>query len=332
MAADDSWKRYTVDKVDTVTRGSADALFICCASFERRAVGAVGRLASGYRCRRAVVFLYDSPDYREDRLDVLRELRESLERVSLEGVEVIGCDKENVFDGLGQFATVLHDVVRSTADGGVTLDISTFTKLYLLEVLWTLVERFRCLNIQALCTLPKAYGRGRISEGVTEFAVVPHLGGFLPIDGNVVLFSFLAFEGERNLAVAEAYDPRLTVALISEPEYRKGYRRRAEEGNSFLLSRPGVVREGIPPHDLGAILQRLESLNATHVEDEKAGRPSLVLVPLGTHTQALATFLFWKKHRMTHVVYAFPRAYGKGFRARRSGATLRFDLQPYLRE
>jgi len=326
----DDWTPYVVEEVMTVHREDPDGFYVCCASFEERSLGAVRRLSRSYRCQRSAIFIYDSPVHREDRLRSFEGLRQALLPRTLDRLDVIPCDKGNVFDGVVQFREVLLRLGTAPSDITFTLDITTFTKLYLLELLHLLTVEFGVRRIRILCTLPSAYGSGRLSYGATEVITMPHFSGFLPINGNVLMIAFLGFEGERGLAILERYDPRSTLALVSDPEYRDGYRRRAEAENSFLLSRPGVKLEAVSPYNPMTALEKLEQLYAESLGDSEPQSQGVVLVPLGTHMQAVSTFLFWRRHQQAQVAYAFPSGYGPAYKQRRPAQTLSVDLGPAL--
>jgi hypothetical protein len=325
-------KPFQVESIGSMVPGAPDSLFICCASFEERAVGAARRLATGFRCERSIIFIYDSPDYRADRLRHFEELRRLLLKTSLQGLDVIGCERGNVFDGMSQLREILQQTEASRRVLSVTIDITTFTKLYLLELLYALTEEWGVKNIRILYSLPRVYGSGKLSEGVADTVVVPHLAGFLPVDGDVVLMAFLGFEGERALAVVERYDPRLTIALVSEPEYRSGYKDRVERENAFLLSRPGVVQHVVSPYEPIQTFNQMQDAYYAHAIRPNCREPYMVLLPLGTHMQAVSTFLFWRRFRNAHVVYVFPTRYGPGYAKRGVAETLSVDLSSVLRE
>lgn len=324
------WDPYIVEIIKPQYRDNPDGFFICCASFEERSVGAARRLCTSYRCQQTAIFIYDSSEQQDDRLRSFGELREMLLPLTMDRLDVIPCDRANVFDGLAKFREVLGQLEKRACDITFTLDITTFTKLYLLELLYLLIVEQGVTNIRILYTLPSAYGPGRLSYGATEVITMPHMSGFLPISGNVLMMAFLGFEGERALAIFERYDPRLTIALVSDPEFRSGYKARVEKENSFLLSRPGVKIGSASPYNPITALGKLESLYTDFIADSKPSSQGVVLVPLGTHMQAVSTFLFWRKHRQAQVVYAFPSGYGMSYKQRKPAQTLLINLEPVL--
>ena len=323
--------RFKVDIIKAANDQAKDDLFITCNSFEERCLGVSIGLSSQYRARFVCAFRFEAnsgelAQFELDRKSNFAKLVGCLSPRASERFFPIFCNRQQVDDGIGQFRRFFSDVFKSDECRSVTIDMTCFTKLYLLELLYFLTEEVGLRRIQIAYNQPKAYGSSKITVGLGKILFVPHFAGsFLP-NRESVLIAFLGFETERALGIWEYYEPFRTVVVLADPPMRKGYLKRAEELNSFLLSRPAVIRETMNPYDPFDVAERLERIYSARCTDGGQERFNVGVISLGTKVQSLGLFLFWLKHRNVRIAYAFPQRYGEGYRTRKSGDNFIFPI------
>lgn len=331
MAAQESPK-YIVKHVGTHNRGRPDDLFITCNSFEERCLGVPKGFDPAYRTRYSCFFRFErNPDeedsFERDREQNYRRLWQSLEEHTLEKVIPIFCNRQKVDDGIGQFRRLFDEYLLPQDCTVVTIDMTCFTKLYLFELLYFLAEERGFHNLQVVYNQAKAYGSAKLTKGISKIFYIPHFAGdFLP-GRETVLIAFLGFETERALGIWEHYEPFRTIVVLSDPPLRKGYLERAEELNSFLVSRPAVIRRTMNPYDPFEVAEGLEELYRERCTDRGDEVYNVAVISLGTKVQALGLFLFWRRHKNVRITYAFPQRYGVGYSSRKSGENFAFPLE-----
>ena len=131
-----------VQVLERLNEEGPDDLFICCASFEERCLSSILKFADNFQARFSVIFIIEEPLYEKEVGDHLRKLQIELAKKTIERVLVISCQRQNPMDGLSQFKDIWkHYRLNSLASPFITIDISGFTKIYILEILhYLLIE------------------------------------------------------------------------------------------------------------------------------------------------------------------------------------------------
>ena len=111
-----------------------DDIFIVCASFEERTGAVVERLAEKYRVAKSFIFKYDEKDRTNLRDQNFEKLKNALLLYS-ENVYPIICDHHDPLDGINKFENLCKNRGVILEDKNITIDITTFTKQYLLVLL-----------------------------------------------------------------------------------------------------------------------------------------------------------------------------------------------------
>lgn len=296
-----------------------DDLFICCASFEKRCLSAVSKFADNFQTRFAVIFVIEEPLYENEVGEHLRELRLKLSERTIEQILVISCQRQNPMDGLTQFKDIWkYYQLISSGHPFVTIDISGFTKIYILELLHYLVAELN-MRIPRIIHTTQKYLPNKLTKGVEEVVTVPNFFGEPSSEKQKLLVIFLGFEPERALTVWEDSYPLKTIALRTYPP-RNGIRKYvkyAEENNSYLLSRPSVEVRDVPPDNPYRVRNLLKA-----IWEETKDSFDMIIGPFGTKSQTVGVFIFWIEHPEVQVVYSFPVDYTKSYLRRKPGSTL----------
>ncbi len=302
-----------------------DDLFICCASFEERCASGAVKLAPSFRVRYSIIFVIEESFYSKEVSAQLVKLQSELSHHTSEGLYIIRCQRDNAADAIGQVKNIWQRVKPKDADEPyITLDISGFTKIYLLQLLHFLVAE-QNLGIPRIIHTTQEYAPTRLTRGVEQITTVPNFFGTISYEKQTLLLLMLGFEPERCLSVWKHFNPVRTIALISNPprDSQANYLEYAENSNATLLSQPNVERRDIPPDDPYGVRQSLEA-----IYHEVRDTYNVVIGPFGTKPQTVGVFLFCLEHPKVQVVYSFPTSYTRSYIMRQPGATLLLPLTP----
>ncbi len=316
-----------VERLTKLNEYGPDDLFICCASFEKRCISSTSKMGADFRTRFAVIFVIEETLHKKQVDSNLFKLQSELRKRTSEGVFIILCQRENPMEGI----TELKDVWRKckpkdSEEPFITIDISGFTKIYLLELLNYLVIDLN-LGIPRMLHTTQKYLPTKLTRGVSQIITVPSFFGSLSLQKETILVLFLGFEPERALAVWKEFNPSKTIALITSPP-RYGnldYIKYAQENNSYLLSQPSVEVRNVPADNPYAVKNVLKAIH-----NDTRGSFNMVIGPFGTKPQVVGVFLFCLEHSRLQVVYSFPVEYTRSYLQREPGPTLLLPLAPMV--
>jgi len=302
-----------------------DDLFICCASFEERCLSSTARMGTDFLTKFAIIFTVEEQLYKKQVEHNMFRLQTELRKKATEGIFVISCQRENPTEGINQLEDVLRQCKLKT-DGGpfITVDISGFTKIYLLELLHYLAVD-KGLGIPRLLHTTQRYLPTKLTRGIQQITTIPNFFGDPSWDKKTALVLLLGFEPERALAVWKQFNPARTIALITNPP-RYGnldYLKYARQNNASLLAQPSVEVRDVPPDNPYAIKNVLEAIH-----EETKDSFNMVIGPFGTKPQVVGAFLFYLEHRKAQVVYSFPASYTRSYLRRQPGPTLLLPTMP----
>lgn len=322
-----------IEIVTTIDPGSPDDLFLTCASFEKRCTNSISKLGKSYKTRTALIVRFHGRDRksRESVQDNTNYLKGLLtERVSSSSRQacVVDCDKEDPLDGFIKVEEILQSEKLILSNKNITVDISTFTKEYLL-VLFKLLDISKN-RVRVLYTRGKQYDKS-LSWGVKSIGSVPFYNGYHTSGRKDLLVIFCGYEGHRSYALWESCEPSKTFAIVGTPdEYRSGDPLEAEKQNRRLLNvgKPLVEEQRAKVYDLNETIKLIREIYNEYVE--KKGY-NVCISPLGTKVQALGIHAFYKEREREgkdcnlHVLYARPFDYALEY-VRESGALWEYLL------
>jgi hypothetical protein len=317
-----------IERLTRLNEFGPDDLFICCASFEDRCLSSALKMGADFRTRFAVIFALEESRYKQQVDTNLFRLQSELGKRTSEGIFVISCQRQNPADGITQLKGIWKQCKpRNPEETFITIDISGFTKIYLLELLYYLVIELN-LGIPRVLHTTQTYSPTGLTQGVEQITTVPNFFGSPTLQKQTILILLLGFEPERCLAVWKHFNPSKTIALITNPP-RYGnlhYLKYAEKNNSYLLSQPSVEVRDVPADNPYAVKSVLEA-----IYNDTQGSSNMVIGPFGTKPQTVGVFLFYLEYPRAQVVYSFPVNYTKSYLQRKPGPTLLLPLAPVLR-
>jgi len=314
-----------IDHLTKVNEYGPDDLFICCTSFEERCLSSALKMSANYRTNFSIIFVIeDSLDKKQTDTN-LNRLKSMLGARSSKGIFVISCGRDSPNEGIGQLKHIWDQCrPRDNENSFVTIDISGFTKIYLLQLLHYLVIELK-LGLPRMLHTTQTYLPNKLTVGVSQITTVPNFFGSINVEKEKVLIMFLGFEAERSLTVWKHFSPAKTIALITNPP-RSGnlnYLKYAEKNNSYLLSQPSVEVRNVPADNPYAVKKVLEGIC-----DELSGSYNIIAGPFGTKPQVIGLFLFWLEYPKVQVAYSHPTEYTKSYLLRKPGPTLLLPLNP----
>ncbi len=305
-----------------------DDLFICCASFEDRCISGGLKAGAGFRVKFSIIFVIEEAFFQRQVEANLFKLQTELSKKTSEGVFVIRCQRDDPVEGISQLKAIWPRCRPKDPDEPfITIDISGFSKIYLLELLHFLVAE-QSLGIPRIIHTTQTYSPTRLTRGVEQITTVPNFFGTISFDKQNLLVLFLGFEPERALTVWKHFNPTRTIALITNPP-RNGnldYLEYARKNNSHLLAQPAVEVRDVPADDPHAVRNVLEA-----IYHEVRDSFNVIIGPFGTKPQTVGIFLFCLEHPKAQVVYSFPVDYTKSYLQRKPGRTLLLPLAPVVK-
>lgn len=296
-----------VNNITTIDKQFPDDLFVCCVSFEKRCINAVIHFDGEYMARKSLVVRYTALNEYKLRERYQKIIYDTLiEHVENKDVTLQPFDKYNPFSFwkfLEEWSQSLGPVER------ITVDITTFTKCYLLTILKFLREKYYNATIRLLYTAGIYPEDKPLTSGIKDIVLLPFFGRCnLSLDKSVLVI-FLGYEGERAYGIWKSIDPVSTIAIIGIPSVYLGAERVSIKFNEAILAHPQTTKEFIPvlePLKSMEVLQRL--YNEKKYEDHM-----FYISPLGTKMEVVGTYLFFEKFNPTRaqIVYAYPSIYNE---------------------
>lgn len=324
-----------VSSVGTIVPGCPDDILITSCSFEPRCLGAVRKLESySTRCAVIVDFLstvaqQEGERRREAHTD---ELYHVLRKVSVgmgpRGIMVPPYQSDVLL------AELLDEIELREIDlsgANVSVDITCFTKVQLLFLLGTLIEKVRHGTVRLLYTLPLKYN-AKPSRGYRGPLTLPFTSCSTPSDSSSkrrVAIVALGHEGNRIIKAWRHFEPDSTLLILAHSNDKK-LMQMTTRSNHYLIRRAKVERD---PSFYLLELDRIDFDGAVQTASEFIsiiqGEKRLVgIVPFGPKP-IIAGLAKWAATRVAiqsvNVIYSVPRAYNAWY-SEGIGETFVIDL------
>jgi hypothetical protein len=293
-----------------------DEVFVACASFEDRTTAVASKLSPDYRISTSFVFKYDEKDRTALRDQNFERLVNSLVPHS-ENVLPIVCDHHDPLDGISK----IHDLCKAKRialhSRSITIDITTFTKQYLL-VLLKFIEKQAPKSTRLFYTEPEDYAvkwDKPLSYGLIDIVSVPSYGGHFSVEKESLLILMLGYEGDRAYAIWERFTPHKTIVAVGRPSFKDYWEGRVEEFNRKLVSKL--------PRDAVCYFHTLDpfevSKNLDNLIERHSDRFNICVSPLGPKPQVVGCYLSVRRHPDVQIVYAIPKFHEEEYFSKRIG-------------
>ena len=296
--------------------GSKDSVFIACASFEERALAVASKLSKKYKVLKSFIFKYDETNKTNIREQNFQSLKNILSGCS-ENVCPIICDHHNPLDGIDKFQSSCNSAGIDLNDANITVDVTTFTKQYLL-VLLKFIEKRNPRSLRLFYTEPEDYSvkwEKPLSYGLIDIVSVPTYGGHFYTEKENLLILQLGYEGDRAYGIWERFNPHKTLILIGKPSFRDSWEGRVEKFNEKILSKlPEDSKIYIPTLDPFGVSKMLDKLI-----DQYSQGFNIFLSPLGPKPQAIGAYLSIIKYHDIQIIYAIPKSHEEEYFSKKVG-------------
>ena len=302
-----------VNEIGQIENDKPDDLFICSTSFEERCTNAVQRLNDNYAARRCLIVRYITED--QDRLQekhhsiLCNNLYHHIE--NKKGLTTKFFDKYDPYsswDSLKDYCKDYKSLER------ITIDITTFTKAYLLNLLGCLRYRFPKAKFRIVYTKGIYSENEPLTWGVKDITILPHYGRKRRDMKNSVLVLLLGYEDDRAYGIKEYIDPLKTIAVIADPPTYLGADKPSKVFNAAILNDPETLKINVSAMDPLETKNKLSEL----YRNEDLEDFGFFIAPLGTKMQVVGVYLFfeeeinqnWETAR-AQIVYSQPAKYNE---------------------
>ena len=298
-----------ISYINTINKKEPDDLFMCCVSFEERCINSAKLLIDKYSAKKYLIVRYEAANefkFREKHQKIILEhlYNHAFHR---EDVHLELFDKSNPY----HFWKFLEEWTKENIPDtkNITIDITTFTKAYLLTLLKFLRERYPKATIRLIYTVGIYEEHSPLTVGIRDIIILPFLGNSSLSTNKTMLFLFLGYEGERAYSIWKHIEPTKTIAIIGNPPSYLGAERVSVKFNQVILEDFNTDEETVPALDP---ISSLKVLQKWYLRDEFKDY-MFYISPLGTKMETVGIYLFFEKFQpnRAQVIYAFPGAYNE---------------------
>jgi hypothetical protein len=298
-----------ISSIDTIDKNEPDDIFICSISFEERCINVVEHLADNYVARKSLVVRYSAKNEAG-----LREKNQKLICDTLphhiqnkKSILPIYFDKYNPYSFwhlLEEWFSGLKSVKK------ITIDITTFTKSYLLTLLKLIKTKYPRAKIRVLYTMGIYPENEPLTRGVKDIVILPYYGGFELCKKKSILILLMGYEAERAYSIWETIDPVQTIAIIGNPPSYLGANGPSRKLNQAILDDPDTIVDEVSAIDP---IKTMDKIYEIYKKREYKDF-SFFIAPLGTKMQVIGIYLFFEKLAPVtnvQIIYAYPAKYNE---------------------
>lgn len=191
-------------------------LYVTSAGFEERSVGAIQLISNWMSIKESIIVLYEIDE---------QQLFEGNQR-NLEKIQNFLIDMGNEYplvlksnpSSIDKFREIISNKLTKTKR--ILIDITSFTRLYLYTLLYTLRENE--VNADLLYTEPSNYTMN-FTKGLEKIIIHPLMPGIPDQSKKILMIMFLGWEIQRAASVIEEFNPDslITIAEQSDDSYRE---------------------------------------------------------------------------------------------------------------
>lgn len=297
----------TISSIYTIEESCPDDLFICSVSFksEKRCLNASSMLSkSYYKTRESLLIRYTGEFEEKYQNELCKNILPFFTKK--EKIEVMDLDRNDI---ISFWYNIEEWFKGKETPNLITIDVSTFTKSFLLILLKFLRQKFPQAKVRILYTVaryPTIPKNVHLSWGIKDVIILPYFGSFKNAkNGNIFLFLFLGYEAERAYSIWRSIEPTYTVAIVGEPPTYPGAEVPARALNKFILKHPQTLVKAV------SALNPMESKEIISEWYKKRDYKDFLffISPLGTKMQVVGIYLFFEEHEpltRAKIIYALP--------------------------
>ena len=172
----------------------------------------------------------------------------------------------------------------------VTMDITTFTKTLLLDILFYLNTFLHLKTLRLLYTIPKNYAspeEGELSYGIKGIHILPFYWNGWSSTKDDLLIVILGYEEMRAWSLINKFDANINLLFVTKPGSMDKWDTYCEKYNETLLKeiRPTDNIPALNPVKTSRILKR-------YIAKDTVEKYNIFISPLGTKPQLIGLFLY----------------------------------------
>jgi hypothetical protein len=290
MATTDRTQARKIDDIRPISSKSDD-LFITCASFEERCLGSAQRLVD-YCSRSIVVYKFTEPNSKRELL--FKQMLVHLESKKANNLLQINVSHSKTSKGVLELHHLCQENDLCEGNLNLTIDITTFTKSLLLELLFYVKTFLNVDSLRFVYTLPKEYAHpeeGELSFGIKSCNILPSFwGGWSPIKDDLLAI-ILGYEEMRAWSLINHFDANVNWLFTTNPGSKPEWSKTSEKYNERLLKEVHC-KDSIPALDVLKTNETLEKYITKEVNDKY----NVFISPMGPKPQTVGLFYFIITH------------------------------------
>jgi hypothetical protein len=320
------------------------SLLVCAGGFEDRAVSFPARFAdAGYHSENSILLHYESQ--RTENEPNYRRIKSYVDGLTLKKRHTVVVTSDNPIRSHLRIKHVIEDIALRTDDRTALVDISGMTNLLALAalhaclssglrttVVYTEAERYFPSKEESE-QLVRAWKEGRFdvaskylqSSGLRAVHIPPDFAGNFRPGRNVCLMIFVGYEPNRIEGLVEEYAPGSIIAFYGRsPHKRLRWRIQLSQDLHEGLFKRWYVRSS----KTSTLL--VDEIVAILTEEFKIIQEQydVAIVPQCSKMQAVAAYLFWRRHPEVQLVFTSPVSFKPKRYSEGSGRTFMYKINP----
>lgn len=281
-----------IEEIYPIREDSSDDLFITCGSFEERFLGVPKKLRGNFP-KEFLLFRFTESNERREKL--IKEMEKILAVNGYkESYPQIPVEHGKSFESILKFHNFINTKKLLQKDLMITIDISTFTKDLLLNLMLYLLHFLQVKKLRLLYTIPERYASPQerwLSFGIKDIHIPPMCWNDLsPLKDNL-LITMLGFEEMRAWSLIDRFSADLNWLFITSPGSISKWDSYCEEYNKGLLYE-------IPPKGKIPALEpiKVSEVLSNFITQDIAEKYNIFISPLGTKPQLIGILYFMLNH------------------------------------
>ena len=278
-----------IDKIFSIREGVVDDVFLTCGSFEERCLGVPQRCETNFS-ERIVLFRFIEPN--EKRENLIKEIESLLKVKALdERYYTIAVEHGKTTESIFEFHNYCkHNSLLGLKDLAITIDITTFTKSLLLDILFYIKNFLKVKKLRLLYTIPKNYAspeEGELSYGIKRIHISPfYWNGWVSTKDDFLII-ILGYEEMRTWSLINKFDANVNLLFVTKPGSIPKWNMYCEKYNEQLLKE-------IPFTDSIPALNPVETSNVLkkYITNDIIKKYNIFVSPFGTKLQIIGLFFY----------------------------------------
>jgi len=273
-----------VSQVKSISENEPDSLFITCASFEERFLGVI-KSSKRESFQKIILFKFKHPNKQREKN--IKEMEDIWHLDNDPNYLKIDCEHGRTVEAILELNEKISKMLPELSSATITIDITTFTKDLLTNMVLYFIKYKEVKRIRCLYTSPQRYAspeEGGLSYGIRSIHFPP-LGwsDWSPLKDNLLII-ILGFEELRARSLLERFPAQKKLIFITKPGTILEWNEYCEKYNSNLLKVYNYCGElpAIDPYKTSQLLRQNEEI--LKMKEEY----NIFISPLGTKPQLLA--------------------------------------------